>query len=340
MGREKNINMKTQKREMSFDIAKGIGMLAVILGHMTLPQKMTDFIFSFHMPLFFLISGYFFRASDNREILYKKTKSLLLPYIVTCGMVILFSTLFKLISGASVYEIVANIKMWILAAAYGSGTYTSFFKWNFHIIGAIWFLLALFWAEMIFNLIVKTKWCYIWGTLIALIGYVTTSIIWLPLSIQAGMNAIVFLEIGYYVRKKNLLEKFQNNLLVIMTSIGLWSYSIIYGGKLYMVGNHYGNGIMDVLGAVSATFLILKFAKFIEQNFVLAGEKLAEYGRESLIVLCFHLIELNTFPWRKLIFKLAHGKNIVLFICKIIWGIVGVRIVSHNTWLRYYFGKK
>lgn len=49
------------QREKSFDIAKGIGMLAVVLGHMSIPAKMGDFIFSFHMPLFFLINGYFFK---------------------------------------------------------------------------------------------------------------------------------------------------------------------------------------------------------------------------------------------------------------------------------------
>lgn len=50
-----------KKRDLSFDIAKGIGMLAVILGHMSLPARLSGFIFSFHMPLFFLINGFFLR---------------------------------------------------------------------------------------------------------------------------------------------------------------------------------------------------------------------------------------------------------------------------------------
>lgn len=54
--------MKKQRIEY-FDAAKGIAIIAVIVGHMgliargmTLTEK---FIFSFHMPIFFLISGYF-----------------------------------------------------------------------------------------------------------------------------------------------------------------------------------------------------------------------------------------------------------------------------------------
>ena len=52
-----------------FDIAKGVAILAVILGHSAIEandfipsytaQIILSFCFSFHMPLFFILSGYF-----------------------------------------------------------------------------------------------------------------------------------------------------------------------------------------------------------------------------------------------------------------------------------------
>ena len=43
-----------------FDIAKGIGIILVMFAHVTLPITLEKFIYSFHVPLFFFLSGYFF----------------------------------------------------------------------------------------------------------------------------------------------------------------------------------------------------------------------------------------------------------------------------------------
>lgn len=70
-----------------FDIAKGLAITCMILGHAILRfgdsvdgghflLKLNDFIFSFHMPLFFIISGYFMHPDrgfnfkkESRELL-------------------------------------------------------------------------------------------------------------------------------------------------------------------------------------------------------------------------------------------------------------------------------
>ena len=81
------------KRIRFFDIAKGIAILAVILGHsaieanLFMPHRTAQIIvsicFSFHMPLFFLISGYLYNPKGTiKEELYKDLKTLLLPYLI------------------------------------------------------------------------------------------------------------------------------------------------------------------------------------------------------------------------------------------------------------------
>lgn len=57
------------------DIAKGIGILMVIVGHCgSLPSPITKAIFSVHMPLFFILSGYFYNPKPNmdKKIFIKK----------------------------------------------------------------------------------------------------------------------------------------------------------------------------------------------------------------------------------------------------------------------------
>lgn len=329
-----------KKRDLSFDIAKGIGMLAVILGHMSLLARLSGFIFSFHMPLFFLINGYFFKEKDSWVCIRKKARSLILPYVCTCILVILSSVFWNIIKGADLNTVTADIKMWTLASLYGSGTITHFLKWNFHIIGAIWFLLAVFWADVIFNFLLKTKHKYILGFILAAIGYFTTDLIWLPASFQAGLTSILFIEIGYFIKQKNLFEKCINNIWVLIAAAILWGNSIINGGQLYMVRNFYGDGIFDILGAIGATFIILKFSRFLAKTVKPLAGLLAKYGKDSLIVLCFHLVELNTFPWYIISNNLGYiSATIIIFCMKVLWSVWCVFVVKYIPVLNVIFNK-
>lgn len=49
--------MVDSNRIVSFDILKGGGILLVILGHIQIPYMLKTVIYSFHMPLFFFVSG-------------------------------------------------------------------------------------------------------------------------------------------------------------------------------------------------------------------------------------------------------------------------------------------
>ena len=71
------------------DSAKGIGILFVLIGHAcSLKYGLGQYFYSFHMPLFFIISGMLLCFKDNWKdmdgisIFKKKIKSLFYPYIV------------------------------------------------------------------------------------------------------------------------------------------------------------------------------------------------------------------------------------------------------------------
>lgn len=71
-------------RNEIIDIAKAIGIILMVIGHTRCPEYLRHLIYLFHMPLFFLFSGYFFNQKylhDKRMFIKKKIKSLYLPYV-------------------------------------------------------------------------------------------------------------------------------------------------------------------------------------------------------------------------------------------------------------------
>ena len=53
-------------RNVTFDIMKGLGIICMILGHIPIGGITQQVIYSFHMPMFFFISGYFFSRKKCR----------------------------------------------------------------------------------------------------------------------------------------------------------------------------------------------------------------------------------------------------------------------------------
>ncbi|MBD5104989.1 MAG: acyltransferase family protein, partial [Ruminococcaceae bacterium] len=89
------------KRDATSDIAKAIGILLMILGHCNgIPFIVRNFIFSFHMPLFFILSGFFFKPKPIREIALSGSRHLVRPYLITGAICILLCLTAEDITGA------------------------------------------------------------------------------------------------------------------------------------------------------------------------------------------------------------------------------------------------
>ena len=80
--------MDNNKRLDYFDIAKGIGIILVIIAHIEyVDQGIRNYIVSFHMPLFFIISGMLMYITGEKErpvknLLLKKLRRIMLVYLV------------------------------------------------------------------------------------------------------------------------------------------------------------------------------------------------------------------------------------------------------------------
>lgn len=136
-------NIERSIRLEFIDICKGIGIILVILGHSDLPRIVIDMLYSFHMPLFFVISGYLYKNEDLKivECIKKKSKSLIYPYIAFNMLYLLLDVL-----KASADYIPAVLIKKIIAIVYGNYIWEN----NYEYIGTLWFLLALFCTEIIY----------------------------------------------------------------------------------------------------------------------------------------------------------------------------------------------
>ena len=172
-----------------FDIAKGIGMVCVILEHLSL-SAVNMVVFTFHMPLFFIISGYFLKKQDMKLLVRKKFRQLLIPYFLTCLAIVGLSAAKDFLLGRT-DELAQNALLWCYAGFYGSG---NSYSHPFYVkaIGAI------------YNGIMDRKGCSVWVLVLSLAGYFSAKYIYLPWSIQSAMLALVFIHVGHYCRVKPL----------------------------------------------------------------------------------------------------------------------------------------
>lgn len=78
------------KRQPVFDIMKGMAIIAVVMGHFDdIPVILSRFIYSFHMPLFFIVAGYFYHpCASLSEKIYGDFKRLIFPYLLTFGILL------------------------------------------------------------------------------------------------------------------------------------------------------------------------------------------------------------------------------------------------------------
>lgn len=296
------------------DVAKGIGIICVMLGH--LGSEMIDkVVFTFHMPLFFLISGYFLNDDmPIMEFIKKKAKRLLIPYYITGGSICILLILADVVRGLW-GEIPSDFCNMIIAVLFGSCfNVTEQIKG----IGAIWFLWALFWAVLIVRFSSKLRWRgVIWISLLTLLSYVSFSFFVLPLSIQPGVCAAVFVYLGWKLKQVDL-KRYITNTWLMLFALGILVMEIMLGIRVDIARNIYKMGLVSIFGAVFICFFVLCASNIIYSTMPMISKGLCFLGKYSLIVLCFHQIEMRVFPWSIVKYTLESVGMIKYFNCVVI----------------------
>jgi fucose 4-O-acetylase-like acetyltransferase len=264
-------------RVLYIDLAKGICIFLVVLDHIAGNgyfdggnYPMNDIFEQTRMPLYFILSGLFFKdyAGGIREFLLRKANRILIPYLF-------FMALYRVSAKA----------VWLLTGI-GIGD-----VW-----APLWFLLCLFWMNMVFATLyyivkrlipdgIKSE--IILGLIvlgIGIAGYLAGD---LPLNIGTALTSLPFLWMGFLLnRRLHFLQLGITRWWSLLTAIVLLAmlhftyagdnffYLNIYNAPLFLI---YLSGLLGTLGVL----LLSRGIRWLPV--------ISYIGRYSIIVLCTHM---------------------------------------------------
>lgn len=277
-------------RNKSIDIAKGIAILLVILGHISItPLILKYWLYSFHIPLFFICSGILF-SNKNKEMPFlsfakKKARRLLVPYFslgIILWLCVQLLSVFTAYTHNSALDIKFDIIGLIKALLLGHRLHEYYFS--------MWFICTLFISELLFYFVVRIcKNTLLFGVLIIVLIYGSSQLFkyikgtyW---SMDLVFVCIAFLSVGYLLRKHSLINKLCNKKLLLPVLLLNISFMYLNFRKCGMTDLFYcniGNPLYYLCESLFGSWLVLIISMIIETS------KLFEFlGRNSLIVYIF-----------------------------------------------------
>lgn len=270
---------KNDKRYDFIDLAKGICIILVVMAHANIPEIPN--VNAMRMPLYFFLSGLFFKHYQWKIFISKKINNILIPFIF---FLFIWSLWYiwhcKIEINWQLYNDFLDLPTWIK-------------KVNI----ALWFLVVLFLANLIFFCLIhitSQKW---------IIGIVVITLIlfdyfmndvdydipffkWFFMAIQG----LPFFYLGFIIKRTNILNiKFgiKKN-TIIGSSFLIISYLIFFlfdKPKVIISEHRYdGNPIWGYLNGITMILGLIQCCRIIKWVPIISY-----LGKYSIIVLCVHM---------------------------------------------------
>ena len=258
---------------------------------------MEKFIFSFHMPFFFLLSGIFFNPDHHLLELFKRRfGTLIRPYltsIILLYTVYFFYTDIKLMTllrrlGRSFYasgNYIEWAQLWFLPHLFILNLFVGFLFLLFYgRIKWLWlrllFLAVMLWAGVAFLPIYYMQEVAIAGQTILLDG--------LPFSIDLLLITATYFLIGYEL-KRLVSERFFSCIwTLVISGLLLVTLNIIFPYRVDYFFRTYDSYLVNTLEALSGIIFILTVSNRIAQKQNWLFKTLKYFGQITIILLIFH----------------------------------------------------
>ncbi|MBO5950135.1 MAG: acyltransferase family protein [Fibrobacteraceae bacterium] len=281
-------NQKTNRLEF-IDLAKGLCIMLVVFQHVTSTFGVSDYPFklglaSFRMPLYFFLSGLFFKSySGFLEFLEKKFNKLFIPFVF-----------FFLTTSCTLPYLLAYFN---LRSFPKSDIWLSFFFQESFPNIPIWFLLGLFFVNLIFYaLYILAHQCFhknwmrylilfsiLVGFVGCLLGYKQIN---LPMFLDSAMTALPFFLCGFLIYRytplvfPNKLDKWN-----LVFAISLLAVPLIFCNEsVHYLENKISMSVFAMYAyGLSGTLGILLLSKKINKL-----PLVSYFGRYSIIILLTH----------------------------------------------------
>lgn len=324
------------KRNESIDFLKGIAIFLVVLAHCwILDREIFYIIYSFHMPLFFCISGYLFsNRRPFKEFFVTKVKTLIVPYILffIASFIVSVTILNREVT------IIDGFKYMLL----GGKHCAIVCNWP------LWYLQLFFIASCLFYFITKIKY-FLFRIIIMVILFSVSLPIQqfcnrifqdelVPFAFNALCPALFFMLVAFEFRriKDKIVPALKSNHSYAIVSVV--SFGLFVLGVVLAAGNSD-----EIIRLKSYTFmiyslLILQFVVLISQK---CSNKCISYvGRKSLLILGVHRLLLficaEKLPVKELLerFGISSFAGAILISCLCIFVILFADYI-----IRFVFNK-
>ena len=261
----------TKEKLNWIDNLKAIGIFAVILGHIASPFG--TFIYSWHMPLFFIIAGFFIKFELTiKEFIIKDFKRLMIPYFLFALIGLGIETLKRIALHRESLDYIHEIQavfIWMdMTSLINSYAFV------------LWFLVALFFARIFLVILNKYIKNIAFQFLIIFALFLCSFLINLPFGIDNALNALLFLFIG------NIYFRFyqENKFLYILPFIMLVLYFIFGIPSLDMASKNYSNIFINILFAIGIIFMMIVFLKKVNYS----SKFLTLWGGNTMLLFIIH----------------------------------------------------
>ncbi len=333
-----------KERLTHIDIAKGIGILLVVAGHnwIVLASKgeLYRMVYSFHIPLFFILAGTFFNSSKSFGVTLKERfQTLLIPYFFTSAIVEIVALAFN-------FDLNLFFKsmLWVF---YGTGTQM---RWV-----AFWFLTHLFlvslFSWLVLNIFKKYNAGKLWQILILLamaaIGWLSIRAFWkmplwgmmvngLPFSADLLLISSFYFILGSFSQGWIKKREFHLVPFIILGAVffGLHAFTDVTTDLNLRI---YNNFVVATILAVAGSFIVIEISKFLAR-FTIAERVFGYFGRYSLVVLIFHsFFQDNLFVFLSEYTKRFFYVGLATFIAAILGSILVIEITNRVKFLQVVY---
>ena len=282
-------------------IAKAIGIILMVMGHSGSPNVLSRFLYMFHMPLFFICSGYFFKEMTDTIMLkafyQKKVKRLYLPYL---RWSLLFLILHNLFFQIDIYNSQSHIYVYSATDFFKQFARTIFMTDFELLIRPFWFIKELLLASFLIAIIsyLRTKVCQILSNELLLVIMIlfTTGFKYvnLHLLIIGDCSVLTFSAVYFYsgiVFRKYEYRIPNTTSITGLTFLTTFIGSYYYIGEIDMRYTTENNLIPYYLLSLSGVIMTFNVSKWL--NNISFNTYLYYIGSHTMPILALNLLALK-----------------------------------------------
>lgn len=299
----------------TFNLAKGFAMICVVVGHSLQHYSIgkwsiiTPFLLPLVfgnalMPMFFLISGFGFRPKSAKAVLQRTTDELIKPYVVVmCAIALLFPVVhyltFRWWPGA--FQEATRYLLSFLFGVPSSGKVL--FGYSLYECAVVWFLLAMFTAMNLLNVIINVKRRAVQILLVVLCILASQGLYALDFNyycLPQGLAATGFCYIGYIIREYKLLDRLyasKRRFVIYLLLLLITIRHIVVYGRFDLTCETYDDYLIEYFGALCSGVLLLCLLVRATQLDWNQLDGIKTIGTHSYWILCLHSVEHSCIPW-------------------------------------------